>query len=38
VVREEAGVQVAQRWPRRDPVDRVPEMTSASSCQQQIGF
>ena len=29
VVGEEAGVQVAQRRPRQDPVDRVPEMTRA---------
>lgn len=38
VVGQEAGVYVAQRRPRRDPVDRVPEMTRAICCQQQIDF
>lgn len=36
MVGEEARVQVAQRWPRRDPVYRVPEIMSStiSFCQQ----
>jgi hypothetical protein len=38
VVGEEAGVQVAQRWPRRDPVDRVPENEQAAVSQRKKRF
>jgi len=36
VVGEEAGVQVPQRWPRRDPVDRVPECNDTRAMQSKL--